>query len=75
LQPHGLYPTKFLCPEDFLGKNTRVGCHFLLQRIFLIQGLNPHLLNWQVDSLPLSHQGSPLLPKKKKGMAEDEMVR
>ena len=29
--------------------------------IFLIQGLNPHLLHWQVDSLPLSHQGSPLL--------------
>ena len=25
-------------------KNTRVGCHFLLQGIFLTQGLNPHLL-------------------------------
>ena len=25
-------------------KNTGVGCHFLLQRIFLIQGLNPRLL-------------------------------
>ena len=23
------------------------------------QGLNPCLLHWQVDSLPLSHQGSP----------------
>ena len=23
------------------------------------QGLNPRLLHWQVDSLPLSHQGSP----------------
>ena len=23
---------------------------FLLQRIFLTQGLNPHLLNWQADS-------------------------
>ena len=22
-------------------------------------GLNPHLLHWQADSLPLSHQGSP----------------
>ena len=26
--------------------------------IFLNQGLNPCLLHWQVDSLPLSHQGS-----------------
>ena len=32
-------------------KNTRVGCHFLLQGIFLIQGSNPHLLHWQADSL------------------------
>ena len=32
-----------------------VGCHFLLQVIFLTQGLNLHLLHWQVDSLPLSH--------------------
>ena len=29
--------------------------------IFLTQGSNPHLLHWQVDSLPLSHQGSLLL--------------
>ena len=28
---------------DFPGKNTGVGCHFLLQGIFLIQGLNPVL--------------------------------
>ena len=27
--------------------------------IFLDQGLNPHLLHWQVDSLSLNHQGSP----------------
>ena len=44
---------------NFPGKNTRVGCHFLLQGIFLTQGLNPHLLHWQVDSLPLHHLGSP----------------
>ena len=37
-------------------------CHFLLQRIFLTQGSNLHLLHWQVDSLPLRHQGSPPLP-------------
>ena len=34
------------------------GWHFLLQRIFPTQGLNLCLLCWQVDSLPLSHQGS-----------------
>ena len=37
---------------------TGVSCHFLLQGIFPIQGSNPGLLHWQVDSLPLSHQGS-----------------
>ena len=45
---------------DFPGKNSGVGCLFLLQGIFLTQGLNLHLLQWQVDSLPLSHQGSPM---------------
>ena len=29
-------------------------------RIFLDQGLNPCRLHWQMDSLPLSHQGSPI---------------
>ena len=45
----------------FPGKNSGVGCHFLLQGIFPTQGLNPCLLHWQVDSLPLSHLGSPSL--------------
>ena len=27
--------------------------------IILDQGSNPYLLHWQVDSLPLNHQGSP----------------
>ena len=49
---------RVLCPWDVPGKNTGVGCHFLLQGIFLTQGLNPRLLNWQADSLPLSHLGS-----------------
>ena len=40
----------------FPGRNTGVGCHFLLQGIFLIQGSNPCLLHWQVGSLPLAHQ-------------------
>ena len=32
---------------------------FTACEIFLDQGLNLCLLHWQVDSLPLSHQGSP----------------
>ena len=46
---------------NFPGKNTGVGCHFLLQGIFLTQGLNPCLLRWQVDSLSLRHLGSLVL--------------
>ena len=30
LQPHGLQPTSLLCPWDFPGKITGMGCHFLL---------------------------------------------
>ena len=37
---HGIFP----------GKNTGVGCHFLLQGIFLTQRLNLCLLHWQADS-------------------------
>ena len=29
--------------------------------IFSNQGSNPCLLHWQADSLPLSHQGSPII--------------
>ena len=32
--------TRLLCPWDSPGKNTRVGCHSLLQGIFLTQGSN-----------------------------------
>ena len=34
LGPHGLEPTRLLCPWDFPAKNTKVGCHSLLQGIF-----------------------------------------
>ena len=56
LPPHALQPSRLLCPWDFPDKNTGVGCRFLLQGIFPTQGLNLHLLRWQADSLPLSHQ-------------------
>ena len=58
LQPHGLYPTRLLCPRDSPSKNTGVGCHLLLQGIFATQGSNLCLLHWQAGSLLLSHQGS-----------------
>ena len=32
LGPHGPQPARLLCPWNFPGKNTGVGCHFLLQR-------------------------------------------
>ena len=35
--------TRLLCPWDFMGKITGVGCHFLLQGIFLTQGWNAGL--------------------------------
>ena len=41
--------------------NNGVGCHFLLQGIFLTQGSNSYLLyllHWQEGSLLLSHMGS-----------------
>ena len=31
VRPHRWSPTRLLCPWDSLGKNTGVGCHFLLQ--------------------------------------------
>ena len=46
-------------PWDFPGKSTGVGCHFLLQRIFLTQGSNLGLLHCRQMLYPLSHQGSP----------------
>ena len=45
LQPHKLQPAKLLCPWNFPGKNTGVGCHFFLQGIFLTQGSNLRLLH------------------------------
>ena len=64
LQPHGLWPTRLLCPWNFPGINTGAGYRFPLQGIFLTQGLNPSLrglLHWQADSLLLHHLGSPII--------------
>ena len=48
-----------LCPWNFPGKSTGVGCHYLLQGIFLTQGLNPGLLHCRQMLYHLSHQGNP----------------
>ena len=57
-----LWPTalRLLCPWDSPGKNTGVGCHFLLQGVFPTQGSNPPLLrlpHWRAGSLPLASPG------------------
>ena len=61
LWPLGLYPTWLLCPWDFPGKKTGVGCHSLLQEIFWTQGSNPCLFSCPGRQIPyqLSHRGSP----------------
>ena len=58
-----LPPARLLRPWNFPGKNTGVGCCFLLQGISLTQGLNLcllYILRWQADSLPLLPPGKPL---------------
>ena len=60
-------PGSSLCSWTSPGKNTGVGCHFLLQGIFPTQGSNTHflyLLHWQTDSLSLHHLEAPLLHTK-----------
>ena len=44
--------SKSLHPWNFPDKRTGVGCHFLLQRIFHTQGLNPGLLYCKQMLLP-----------------------
>ena len=64
LQPYGLKPTRLLCPWDSPGKNTEVGCHALLQRIFLTQG-------WELTTVT-----SPVLASRRhKRLAFDRRVR
>ena len=57
--PHGLQPTRILCPLDLPGKNTGVGCHALLQGIFPTQGSNPGLLHCRWILYQLNQMGSP----------------
>ena len=43
---------------EFSGKNTVVGCHLFLHRIFPTQGSNLGLLHYRQILYHLSHQGS-----------------
>ena len=59
----GLWPARVLCPWDSPGKDTGVGCHFPLPgNLPTPQGIEPASLASPVlvDSLPLSHLGSPI---------------
>ena len=49
LRPQGLQPARLLCPWDFPGKNTGVGCHVLFQGTFQTQGRN-----WSLAFLALT---------------------
>ena len=49
-----------LCPWGFPGKNTGVGCHFLLQGIFPTQESNLGLVNCRRILYRMSYRGSPL---------------
>ena len=52
LQPHGLWPTRLLCPLDLPGKNTGAGCHFLLWGIFpFLWKATPKAKPWLVHLL------------------------
>ena len=57
VQPYTRQPTRLLCPWDSPGKNTGVGCHFLLQCMKVkseseIAQLCPTLSNPMDCSLP-----------------------
>ena len=59
----GLWAIRLLCPWNFPGKNTGLGCHFLLQGDLPDPGIKSMSLchlQWQADFLLLNHWGSPL---------------
>ena len=53
----------FLCPWNFPGNNTGVGCHFLLQGIFLVQGSNLHFLQVHMANFIASGFWNPITMK------------
>ena len=59
LQHHASLSARLLCPWVSPGNSTEVGCHFLLQSIFLTQRSNLGLLHCRQILYHLRHQGSP----------------
>ena len=43
-RPHGLQPTRLLCPWDFPGRSTGVGCHCLLNSVGCQQKWTKYIL-------------------------------
>ena len=60
LYPHGLEPARLICPWNSPGRNTGVGCHFLLHGVFPTQESNPDLPHSRQILYHLSHEGNPL---------------
>ena len=59
LRSHGLQPTRLLCQWDSPGKNTGVGSHSFLQRIFPDPGIEARSLALQLESLLSDPPGKP----------------
>ena len=55
------------CPWNFLGKNTGVGCHSLLQGIFPTRGLSLSLPHCGQTLYRLSYQGSAVNARQHRG--------
>ena len=77
LRPHRLLPARLLCPWDSPGKNTRVGCHALLQVTSPTPGWNLCLLLcgripycWTTGK-PLSTEGTPQTEQGQGGLLEE----
>ena len=65
LQPHGLYPTRLLCPWGFSRQEyqSAMGCHALLQGIFPTQESNPDVSHCRLILYPLLSEplGKPII--------------
>ena len=58
LWPHGLYPTRILCPWGFSRQEYRGGLPCPPPGGLPNAGIKPRSPTWQEDSLPSEHQGS-----------------
>ena len=84
-RPYGQQPARLFCPQDSLGKNTGVGCHFLLHKgkeswIFIVRTepesetpilWPPDMKNWLIWKDPSAGKD---WRWEEKGATEDEMV-